>query len=372
VLHIDLDAFYASVEALERPELKGQPILVGGRPEERGVVAAASYEARAYGVHSAMPTHRALRLCPQAVICPPRHDLYRRYSRQVMAVLAEVAGQMEQVSIDEAYLDLTRAVGDWREAVETARQLQVRIVDGVGLSVSVGVATNKLVAKVASDFDKPGGLTVVAPGEEAAFLAPLPVRVLWGVGPVTSERLEALGMVTVGDVAGASALVLQRHLGRRGAEIAAMAQGKDQRRVASHRERKSVSQERTFQHDLLDPRAIRRRLWELSQGVARRLARSEMWAWTVSIKVRYADFTTLSRQMKLTEPTGEAETVFRAAVALMRRAWQRSRPIRLLGVGGHELVPPTGQLSLFDDAGRGSLDLLLEADGTNPLDRLIS
>ncbi|HSN74084.1 MAG TPA: DNA polymerase IV, partial [Anaerolineae bacterium] len=186
VLHLDLDAFFAAVEILENPALAGQPVLVGGRPQQRGVVAAASYAARAFGCRSAMPMAQALKLCPEAVVLPVRHSLYRQYSRRVMSLLHELTPMVEQISIDEAFLELTDQVTAWEESVEIARRLQAQVRDGIGLSASLGVATNKQVAKVASDFDKPGGLTVVRPGEEATFLAPLPARALWGVGPVTA------------------------------------------------------------------------------------------------------------------------------------------------------------------------------------------
>ncbi len=199
VLHIDLDAFFAAVEMLENPALAGQSVLVGGRPSERGVVAAASYAARAFGCRSAMPMAQALKLCPEAVVLPARHSLYRQYSRRIMALLYELTPLVEQISIDEAFLELTEQVAAWEDAVEIALRLQAQVRDEIGLSASLGVATNKQVAKVASDFDKPGGLTVVRPGEEATFLAPLPARALWGVGPVTAERLAGLGVTTVGE-----------------------------------------------------------------------------------------------------------------------------------------------------------------------------
>jgi len=347
IVHLDLDAFFAAVEVLENPDLAGQPVLVGGRPEERGVVAAASYPARAFGVRSAMPMYRAVQLCPHAIIVPPRHSLYRDYSHRVMDILHQTSSLVEQVSIDEAYLDLTDEVAAWEEAVEIARRLQERVRDGVGLSASLGVATNKLVAKVASDHDKPGGLTVVRPGEEAAFLAPLPVRVLWGVGPVTARHLAEIGVTTVGELAQLPEQDLCTRFGRHGAEMARQARGIDHRPVITEHERKSVSQECTFAHDLRDPEALRRQLWRLSQGVARRLRQAEMVAGTVAIKLRYADFTTLTRQMSLAVPTDDERMIYRAALVLLRRAWQRDRPVRLLGVAGRHLTPPAGQLPLF-------------------------
>ena len=347
IAHLDLDAFYASVEVLENPDLAGKPVLVGGRPGERGVVAAASYPARAFGVHSAMPMARALALCPQAIVVPTRHRLYREYSHRVMDILHQTSSLVEQMSIDEAYLDLTDQVTVWEEAVEIAGRLQRRVKEEVGLSASLGVATNKLVAKVASDRDKPGGLTVVRPGEEAAFLAPLPVRVLWGVGPVTAERLAGMGATTVGELARLPEEELGAHFGKHGIEMAQRARGIDGRPVVTEHERKSVSQERTFARDLRDAQALKRELWQLSQGVARHLQRAELAAGTIAIKLRHADFTTLTRQMRLAVPTDDERVIYRAARTLLRRAWQRGQPVRLLGVAGRDLAPPAGQLPLL-------------------------
>jgi len=347
IAHLDLDAFYASVEVLENPDLAGKPVLVGGRPGERGVVAAASYPAREFGVHSAMPMARALALCPQAIVVPTRHRVYREYSRRVMDILHQTSPLVEQMSIDEAYLDLTDQVATWEEAVEIAGRLQRRVKEEVGLSASLGVATNKLVAKVASDRDKPGGLTVVWQGEEAAFLAPLPVRVLWGVGPVTAERLAGMGVTTVGELARLSEEELRARFGKHGIEMAQRARGIDERPVVTEHERKSVSQERTFARDLRDAQALKRELWQLSQGVARHLKRAELAAATIAIKLRYADFTTLTRQMRLAVPTDDERVIYRTARTLLRRAWQRGRPVRLLGVAGRDLSPPAGQLPLL-------------------------
>jgi DNA polymerase-4 len=347
IVHLDLDAFYAAVEVLERPDLAGKPVVVGGRPEERGVVAAASYPARAFGIRSAMPMHRALARCPDAIVLSPRHSLYRDYSRRVMAILHHTSPLVEQMSIDEAYLDLTDQVAGWETAIEIASGLQRQVQEEVGLSASLGVATNKLVAKVASDRDKPGGLTVVRPGEEANFLAPLPVRVLWGVGPVTAQKLAQMGVETVGDLAKLPEKELRAHFGRHGVDMARRAQGIDERPVVTEHEPKSVSQERTFARDLQDAAALKRQLWQLSQSVGRRLKRAELAAGTVAVKLRYADFTTLTRQMRLAVPTDDERMIYRAALILLRRAWQRDRPVRLLGVTGRDLSPPAGQLPLL-------------------------
>jgi DNA polymerase-4 len=347
ILHLDLDAFFAAVEVLEDASLAGKPVVVGGRPEGRGVVASASYPARAYGVRSAMPTYRALALCPDLIVVPPRHGVYRTYSRRVMAILHETSALVEQMSIDEAYLDVGEEIERWAEAVDVAREIQARVRDEVGLSASLGVAANKLVAKVASDRDKPGGLTVVRPGEEAAFLAPLPVRVLWGVGPVTAGKLAGMGVETVGDLARLEEGALQARFGQQGLDMARRARGIDRRPVVTEHETKSVSQERTFRRDLYRSDDLKRQLWALSKGVARRLAGADLAAGTVAIKLRYADFETLTRQMTLDVPTADEETIYRAALVLLERAWQPGRAVRLLGVGGHNLCPPLGQLPLL-------------------------
>jgi DNA polymerase-4 len=354
IVHLDLDAFFAAVEALENPDLADKPLLIGGRPEARGVVATASYAARAFGVHSAMPMARALALCPQAAVLPIRHHLYREYSRRVMAICHETSPLVEQVSIDEAYIDLTDQITTWEQAIRLAEQLQGRIKAEIGLSASLGVATNKLVAKVASDRDKPSGMTVVLPGEEAAFLAPLSVRVLWGVGPVTAEKLTEMGVTTVGDLAQLAQQELQDRFGRHGAAMARMAQGIDERNVVTEHEPKSFSQERTFSQDITDVKALRQQLWQLSQGVGRQLKRKELAAETVAIKLRYSDFTTLSRQMRLSAPTDDEREIYRAALVLLRRTWQRGRAVRLLGVTGRGLSPPVGQLSLWEDRSQAS------------------
>jgi DNA polymerase-4 len=347
IVHLDLDAFYAAVEVLENPDLTDQPVLIGGQPEERGVVAAASYPARAFGVRSAMPMSKALQRCPQAIVLPPRFDIYREYSRQVMAILRQTSSLVEQISIDEAYLDLTEQVTAWEDAVGVARTLQKRVGEEVGLSASLGVATNKLVAKVASDREKPGGLTVVHPGDEAAFLAPLPVRVLWGVGPRTAEKLAEMGATTVGELAKRSEGELRERFGQHGVAMANHARGIDRRPVVTEHERKSVSQERTFARDLKDAEALEKQLRRLSQRVAQQLVKAEVVAGTIAIKLRYSDFETLTRQTRLAVPTDDAEAIYQVARVLFHLVWQRGRPVRLLGVASRHLSPPPGQMPLL-------------------------
>ncbi len=347
IVHLDLDAFYAAVEVLENPELEGKPVVIGGKPNQRGVVATASYPARAYGIHSAMPMARALSLCPEAIVVTPRHSLYSEYSRRVMNIVRQASPLVEQMSIDEAFLDLTEEGSPWEAVISRARDLQQRVRQEVGLSASLGVAANKLVAKVASDRDKPGGLTVVPPGEEAAFLAPLPVRVLWGVGPVTADKLAEMGVTTVKDLTQVPEEELRARFGSHGASMARQALGIDRRPVITQHERKSISQERTFERDIADLDALKRHLWTLSQRVSRYLKRSGVAAGTIAIKLRYSDFSTLSRQMSLSVPIDDEVEIYRAALTLFQRAWEPGRPIRLLGVGGHRLTESTGQLALW-------------------------
>jgi len=351
ILHLDLDAFFAAVEVLENPGLAGKPVVVGGGPQGRGVVASASYPARAFGIRSAMPTARALALCPQAVVVPPRHGVYREYSRQVMSILHQTTPQVEQMSVDEAFLDLTAQLAEWEEGVAIARQLQLRVRDETGLSASLGVATNKLVAKVASERDKPGGLTVVRPGEEASFLSPLSVRALWGVGPVTAQRLAAMGVHTVAELAQVPEERLRAQFGRSGTAMARQALGIDEHPVVTEHEIHSVSRERTFGHDLTDPGQLKQELCSLSQSVARRLKRRELAAGTIAVKLRYSDFATFGRQMSLAVPTDDEQEIYCAALRLFAEVWQKNQPVRLLGVAGRHLTRPVGQLRLPLDAG---------------------
>lgn len=350
VLHLDLDAFFAAVEILENPALAGKPVLIGGRPQQRGVVATASYAARAFGCRSAMPMAQALKLCPEAIVLPVRHALYRQYSRHVMALLHALTHLVEQVSIDEAFLELTEQIAAWQEAVEIARRLQQQVQEEIGLSASLGVASNKQVAKVASDFDKPGGLTVVRPGEEAIFLAELPARALWGVGPVTAQRLAGMGVHTVGELANLPEATLRAAFGRHGPDLGRRARGIDESPIVVEHQRKSISQERTFDRDIAELRPLKQQLWRMSQAVAGDLQRRQVAGGVVAIKLRYSDFTTLTRQMTLPVPSDNAIEIYRAGLTLLERAWETGRPVRLLGVGAHQLMEPTGQLSLFDHA----------------------
>jgi DNA polymerase-4 len=345
ILHVDLDAFFAAVEQRDRPELRGKPVIVGGDPGARGVVSAASYEARAFGVHSALPLRTAAARCPQGVFLPVDGAKYRRESRRVMEILGRFTPLLEQVSIDEAFLDVAGSEALFGPPEEIARRIKVAVRGEVGLTASVGVATTKLVAKVASDLRKPDGLVVVQPGEEASFLAPLPITRLWGVGEQTRVALSEHGVRTIGDLAALPVDVLVRRLGAHGATLHERALGIDPSPVTPEIAAKSVSHEHTFDVDTADPELIERTLLALSEGVASRLRAGGVRASTVAVKVRDSAFRTVSRQRTLPEPTDLADPIYRTALELARPE-VRGRRIRLLGVGAHGLGEPA-QLGLF-------------------------
>ncbi|MBI3760553.1 MAG: DNA polymerase IV [Chloroflexi bacterium] len=371
ILHIDLDAFYCAVEELLNPDLRGKAFVVGGAPQERGVVSSASYPARKFGVHSAMPTSRALRLCPSATVVHPRHRLYSEYSEHVMNLLAEVSPLVEQISIDEAFLDVT---GDPKPAVEVAAHLQARIRDELGLPSSLGVASNKLVAKIATNVGKAGApstrsgsegppfaLMAVPPGDEAAFLAPLPVEMLWGVGPKTAERLMALGVRAIGELAAWPAHDLAREFGAHGEEMWRHARGIDDRPVVSDREAKQMSAETTFTRDIADVAVLRRTLLSLSEVVGRRLRAAQVTAITVKRKLRWPDFTTLTRQVTLERATDLDDEIYHTALGLFDSLWRNGKRVRLLGVAAAGLVPSARQLGLWEATGQARPEKLAEA-----------
>ncbi len=362
VLHVDMDAFYAAVEQRDRPELRGRPVIVGGSAEGRGVVSAASYEAREFGVHSAMPTAQAARLCPDGIFLPVDFRKYRAASEQIMMILERHSDRIEQISIDEAFLDLTGRARDFREAERTARRIKRDIKAEVKLTASIGVGPNKFLAKLGSDLHKPDGLSVIQPGEADAFLAPLPAQKIWGVGPKTAARLEAAGFGTIGDVASASIAQLRQVLGAWADVAHELARGIDERPVEPVREAKSVSSEQTFPTDLHDTAEMRRALAALSEEVAARLGREEARAKTIGIKVRFGSFRTITRQTKLAEPTDQPAVVRRVAHELLEGVErEEDEGIRLLGVRAAGLEHGPGQLSLFDEKAqrRGQLERTL-------------
>ena len=333
ILHADFDAFYASVEQRDKPRLRGKPVVVGGSPEGRGVVASASYEARRFGIRSAMPMWTALQRCPQAIRVQPRFDRYGEVSHQVMAIFNEITPLVEPLSLDEAFLDVTALVSPGRPPGRIARELKQRVKSELGLTISVGVATGKSVAKIASDLDKPDGLTVVPPGSEREFLAPLPVEKLWGVGPKTAARLAEDGIHTIEELAAQSEEWFGARFGRNGPHMRRLALGQDDRPVVVHRDRKSVSAETTMAHDTDDPEVLFELINRLSQRVAQHLASKELRGRTVKVKLRLADFTTFTRQETLAEPVQSPDDVATAAGALLRAELQPGRLFRLVGVG---------------------------------------
>ena len=339
-----MDAFYVNVHLLDHPADAGKLLVVGGRPDERGVVTSASYEARALGVRSAMPTAQALRLAPGLLVVPPEWARIRECSRAVMAVLAQY-GPLEQMSVDEAYIDLSGAA----DPPALAAAVRQRVPAETKMPASVGLATSKLVAKVASDFNKPRGLTVVPPGEEAAFLAPQSVRAIWGIGPRTAERLAALGIVTCGQLASADPERLRAAFGREADNLLRRARGEDDRPVTPDRgPAKSISQEWTFNRDVSDAAVLRDYLEKMSAEVARQLGEDNLIAHTIRVKFRWSDFTTFTRQRSLDVGTDDAATIYRLAELIWRENWPPGRPMRLLGVGATGLVAGEGrQLGLF-------------------------
>jgi DNA polymerase-4 len=354
ILHCDLDAFYAAVEQLDNPELRGKPVVVGGPPEARAVVTTASYEARPFGVRSAMPMSRALRLCPDAIRVSPRFERYAEVSRTVMEVFRAVTALVEPLSLDEAFLDVTAQVESAGALEALARRIKREVTERTGLTLSVGGGTNKTVAKVASDMEKPDGLVIVPAGEEASFLAPLRVRALWGVGPKAEVTLQRAGIRTIGGLAGADRSLLEGLLGSRGPMLQQMARGTDERQVETGHERKSVGAETTFPRDLADGSELRDELKRLASSVSRRLAAKRLRARTIVLKLRYANFHTITRQSSRGQATADAEDVLAQAIALLRGVAKPEDRFRLLGIHCTNLEEgEPGQIGLWEAGNQG-------------------
>jgi len=349
ILHVDMDAFYAAVEVLDDPSLAGKALIVGGA-EGRGVVSSASYEARRFGVRSAMSTGQALRLCPHAIVVAPHFDRYAALSRQVMTIFHEVTPLVEPLSIDEAFLDVSGAGRLWGSPGGIGRMLRAKVHAETGLTCSVGVAATKHVAKIASTMSKPDGLLIVSAAETGAFLAGLPVRALWGVGPKAAEALEGRGIRLVSDILASPRTVIERALGPAGgARIWQLAHGEDPRTVETERIEKSVGHEETFLEDIADPSVLRSELRRLADRVASRLREGGWETGTVALKLRFADFTTLSRSQALTEATNVGQRIGEVAVDLFARI-DLVQPVRLIGVRAERLRPAGGgALALWDD-----------------------
>lgn len=358
IIHADMDAFYASVEQRDQPELRGKPVLVGGSPRSRGVVAAASYEARVFGCRSAMPMRTAVRLCPHAEIVRPQFSRYREVSAQIMSIFRDVSPLVEPLSLDEAFIDVTHRVNEGATPAELGQWIRDRVNRETRLTVSCGVATSKSVAKIASDQDKPDGLTVVPPGREAAFLAPLSISDLWGVGPKTAERLRGAGLETIGDLAERPLPWLVDRFGSRGEWFWQLARGQDDRGVSVERETKSISSETTFAEDVGGEGKLSAIVSEQAHSVAKRLTEHGMRARTVQIKLRLSDFTTFTRQRTLPSPTLDAALIERTALELLRQQLSPVRKFRLVGVGvsGLEQQGLEAQLSMFDQSGEPNVE----------------
>ena len=366
ILHCDLDAFYASVEQRDHPEYRGKPVIVGGRATDRGVVSAASYEARAFGVRSAMPLRMAARLCPHGIFVSGDPERYGEASDAVMALFLEHTPLVQPISLDEAFLDVTGTAHLFGGPIAIARDLKRLCRERLGLVLSVGVASNKLCAKIGSDLRKPDGLVIVEPGTEATFLAPLPLARLWGVGPKTREVLEGWGLRTIGELAAFDLAALEARFGEHGTAIHERARGIDEGTVEPWEAAKSMSHEHTFDRDTLDATEVERMLLRLAEGVGKRLRAASVRARTISLKLRVAPFETRSRQRTVAEATSDDLTIYRIARQLFRDALRDDRdsgrvsPVRLVGVQASGLIEGE-QLGLFDAARASRLNAALDA-----------
>jgi DNA polymerase-4 len=349
ILHVDMDAFYSAVEQHDDPALRGKPVIVGGR-SRRGVVLAASYEVRPFGVRSAMPMAEALRRAPNAIVVPPRRDRYEQASDDAFAVFRRFTPLVEPLSLDEAFLDVTASRALFGDGEAIARAIKSDISGELGLTASAGVAPCKFAAKVASDIDKPDGLVVVAPGQVSAFLAPLPIERMWGVGPKTAPKMRALGYATIGDLARAGEAALEAVLGAWGIEVARLARGEDARDVTPFGLARSVGAEQTYEEDLVGAEAIGRTLLDHAGRVARRLVRAALEARTVVIKIKYADFTLRTRRTTLPEAVQDTDAIHRAATALLARIPLDGRRVRLTGVSVGGIARRGPAATLFPDA----------------------
>jgi DNA polymerase IV len=347
VLHVDMDAFYASVEQRDDPTLRGKPLIVGGR-SRRGVGLAASYEVRPFGVRSAMPMAEALRLAPHAIVVPPRRDRYEQASAAVFAIFRRFTPLVEPLSLDEAFLDVTASRALFGDGEATARAIKRDVRGETGLIASAGVATCKFAAKIASDLRKPDGLVVV-PDDVAAFLAPLPIERMWGVGPKTAPRMRAHGFATIGDLARASDGALTELLGSWGPQVRSLARGLDDRPVVSDGAAGSIGAEETYEQDLTGAEAVGRTLLDHASRVARRLIRAGACARTVTIKIKYSDFSVRTRRVTLPEPVQDTDSIYRAAVALLPRVALAGRRVRLTGVSVSGLVDGPPPRTLLPD-----------------------
>ena len=358
ILHADFDAFYASVEQRENPKLKGRPVVVGGRPDQRGVVASASYEARSYGVRSAMPTSTALKMCPGAELIQPRISFYKEVSSKVLELFHEITSIVEPLSLDEAFLDITDVSTDVKSSLKIAYNLKQKVKSILGLTISVGVASNKSTAKIASSINKPDGFKILKPEDELEFLKPLPVNFLWGVGEKTEEKLHSLGVKTVGDLANQNEIWVRNYFGKNGAQLLLRARGKDDPPVSLIRETKSISSETTLLKDSDNLDEILVIAYDLSKDVARTMESKNFLGSVVRVKLRLSDFTTFSRQLTSKESIQSADDIYNICRILISKEFKPGLEFRLIGVGvsgfsGKNEIPKnqnldSGQMNLLD------------------------
>jgi DNA polymerase-4 len=351
IIHVDMDAFYASVEQLDRPELRGKAVIVGGHPKSRGVVSAASYEVRKFGVHSAMPTAQAMRLCPHAILLPVRMDRYAEVSQTIHAIFERYTPLVEPISLDEAFLDVTGSTNLFGSAEQIGRDIKSRIRQQTHLTASVGVAPNKFLAKLASDLQKPDGFVVITEQNKQQILDPLPVGRIWGVGKVTEQALRARGIHTIAELRGTILGELKGIIGNAADELLKLARGEDDREVEPDRERKSLSSEQTFARDIRDEQVLSSVLLEQVEEVAQRLRHHQLKARTVTLKLRYGDFRTVTRSETLREATNLTQPLWKTAARVFRQ-WQirSGGPLRLLGFAASGLEPErAGRQLLFSD-----------------------
>lgn len=348
IMHVDMDAFYASVEQRDHPEWRGKPVIVGGS-SRRGVVATASYEARAFGVHSAMPAVKAKELCPDAIFVKPRFDVYKAVSEEIHEIMLHYAVEIEPLSLDEAFMDISGLSVHYQTVGAVGRAIKAEIKKKTGLVASAGIAPNKFLAKLASDLDKPDGLCIIPYGKEKEILAPLPVRRLWGVGDVTERKLQEAGFVLIGDVQKASFAKLASVLGNQAGLIRRLSFGIDDRPVDASRQIKSVGDEATYEKDLTDPADMDRQIAIHSDVVAKRLRRHKLAGRTVSLKIRFASFRTVTRSLSLEEGTNLQEEIYEAALKLKKRIYI-DEGVRLIGVTVSNLAPPLETVDLFSTA----------------------
>jgi DNA polymerase-4 len=352
IIHADMDAFFASVEIREQPELRNKPVVVAGRPDQRGVVAAASYAARQYGIRSAMPTATALKHCPELIILPGRMTLYSEVSSQIHAIFSRYTPLIEPLSLDEAFLDVNASEALFGKAVDIARRIKQEILDELQLVVSVGVAPNKFLAKIASDLEKPDGFVVLEPADVQSFLDPLPVSRLWGVGRVTEQQLHALSIRTVAELRQMPKKIIRQHFGQHGEHLWQLAHGLDDRRVTPEREAKSISHETTFAQDISDLEILRAVLLNLTEQVAWRMRRHDLCGRSVQLKLRFADFRTITRMHSLRHPTHSTDELWDTVSQLFNKTSAAGLPpLRLIGMGvsGFQTDHESAQLNMFDE-----------------------